>query len=204
MDSGTLLSVVFGGLLALFSLVVVGYSFLRGTGGPEDGAPSAAATGGLEADSGELPLEALYDSLETLQLEYRLGNLPEAQYREQFESYRQQAAALIKRQLESGAADPELRLEAEVLAARGRLPQPAPADEFEAGPPPGSSNAPAASDDGSPPTTAAGDTDTATDSAPGASGSGEPAASEQAPAASGDYQPPAARRIPPGGGEAAQ
>ena len=205
MDSGTLLSVIIGGLLALFSLVVVGYSFLRGTGGPADGAPSAAATAGAsEADSGELPLEALYDSLETLQLEYRLGNLPEAQYREQFESYRRQAAALIKRQLESGAADPELRLEAEVLAARGRLPQPAPADEFEAGPPPASSNAPAAADDGSPPTIAAGDTDTATDNAPGASGRDEPTASEQAPAASGDSQPPAARIIPPGSGGAAQ
>lgn len=172
MDSGALLSVILGGLLALFSLAVVGYSFLRGTGAPDS--DGAADAGTPAADSGELPLESLYDSLETLQLEYRLGNLPEAQYREQFESYRQQAAAIIKRQLESGAADPELRLEAEVLARRGRLPQPPPADEFETGPPP------TANDN---------DTDNAPDS-PG----------EIAPAASNNNQPPDADTITPPGG----
>lgn len=184
MDSGALLSVILGGLLALFSLAVVGYSFLRGTGAPDAAAPSDAA-GTPAAESGELPLESLYDSLETLQLEYRLGNLPEAQYREQFESYRRQAAAIIKRQLESGAADPELRLEAEVLARRGLLPQLAPADEFETGPPPSdTANA------------RPGDSDT--DNTPDSSADGQPPASENAPAAADDRQTPGADTIPPG------
>lgn len=192
MDSGVLLSVIFGGLLALFSLAVVGYSFLRGTGAP-DAAPSDAA--GTPAD-GELPLESLYDSLETLQLEYRLGNLPEEQYREQYESYRQQAAAIIKRQLESGAADPELRLEAEVLARRGLLPPPAPADEFETGPPP-SDTANARPGDNPPPTVNDGDSDA--DGTPNSSGDGQPPISENAPAASNDGPPSDTDTTPPGG-----
>lgn len=205
MDSGVLLSVIFGGLLALFSLAVVGYSFLRGTGAPE--AAAASDDAGMPADD-ELPLESLYDSLETLQLEYRLGNLPEEQYREQYESYRRQAAAIIKRQLESGAADPELRLEAEVLARRGLLPPPPPADEFETGPPPAAANA--RPDDTPPP--AANDSDSDTNNALDSSGDGQPTiskndtdspgddqppASENAPAASNDDQPPDADTIPP-------
>ena len=206
MDSGVLLSVIFGGLLALFSLAVVGYSFLRGTGAPDDAAASDAA-GASVNDSSELPLESLYDSLETLQLEYRLGNLPEEQYREQYESYRRQAAAIIKRQLESGAADPELRLEAEVLARRGLLPQPPPADEFETGPPQDTANAHPI--DNPPPAANDNDTDNAPDSsgddqssvsktAPDSSGDGQSPASETAPAASDNGQPPDADVIPPG------
>ena len=197
MDSGALLSVIFGGLLALFSLAVVGYSFLRGTGTPDAAAPSDAA-GMPSADSGELPLESLYDSLETLQLEYRLGNLPEAQYREQYESYRRQAAAIIKRQLESGAADPELRLEAEVLARRGRLPQPPPADEFETGPPP-SDTANARPGDTPPPI--ANDSDNDTDNAPDSDSDGQPPASGNAPDSPGDGQASASETAPAASGE---
>lgn len=197
MDSGALLSVILGGLLALFSLAVVGYSFLRGTGGAEyDGATDA---GTPAADAGELPLESLYDSLETLQLEYRLGNLPEAQYREQFESYRRQAAAIIKRQLESGGADPELRLEAEVLTRRGLLPQPAPADEFESGSPP-SDAANTRPGDNPPPAANDGDSDSDTDNAPDSPGDGPPPAGEIAPAASDNNQPPDADTTTPPGG----
>lgn len=197
MDSGVLLSVIFGGLLALFSLAVVGYSFLRGTGAPDAAAASDDA-GASVNDSSELPLESLYDSLETLQLEYRLGNLPESEYREQYESYRRQAAAIIKRQLESGAADPELRLEAEVLARRGLLPQPAPADEFETGPPPSAAAANARPDDTPPPVANDSDTDNAPDSPgdgqPSVRDNPPPAASDNdtnnAPDSSGDGQPP--------------
>ena len=74
-------------------------------------------------------LDSIYDSIDTLELEYQLGNLPEGQYREQLQAYRLDAAAVIKSQLEQGAAPPELLLEQEVIAARAELRSAEPAQE---------------------------------------------------------------------------
>jgi len=74
-------------------------------------------------------LDSIYDSIDTLELEYQLGNLPEGQYREQLQAYRLDAAAVIKSPLEQGAAPPELLLEQEVLAARAELHSAEPAQE---------------------------------------------------------------------------
>ena len=116
MDGQTIFAVLIGAALACFSLVMVGYAFFRGSGTTFAGADAVDAS----VDDG-LGLDSILDSIDTLELEYQLGNVPEPQYRELLQSYRLQAAQAIKRLLENGIAPPELRLEQEVLAARWEI-----------------------------------------------------------------------------------
>ena len=113
MDGQTIFAVIIGAALACFSLVLVGYAFFRGDSTEDEGTafdnPPASDT---------LGLEATYDAIDTLELEFQLGNIPEDQYRHQLQGYRVQAALAVKALLESGNAPPELLLEQEVLAAR--------------------------------------------------------------------------------------
>ena len=113
MDGQTIFAILVGAALACFSLVMVGYAFFRGDSlGDETAAP-------LQPASGDgVGLDAIYDSIDTLDLDYQLGNVPEDQYREQLQGYRTQAAAAVKALLEGGDAPPELLLEQEVLTAR--------------------------------------------------------------------------------------
>ncbi len=122
MDGETIFAILAGVALAVFSLVMVAYSFFRSPVAAEGQAPPPPAS-----DDG-VGLDAIYDSIDTLELEYQLGNLPEDQYREQLRGYRLEAAAVIKTQLEQGAAPPELLLEQEVLAARAVIRSAQPAD----------------------------------------------------------------------------
>ena len=123
MDGETIFAILVGVALAIFSLVMVSYSFFRGSShhqmrngsGQEPSSPAAPA-----GDDG-VGLDSIYDSIDTLELEYQLGNLPEDQYRQQLQAYRLEAAAVIKAQLEQGAAPPELLLEQEVIAAREEI-----------------------------------------------------------------------------------
>ena len=113
MDGQTIFAVLIGAALACFSLVMVGYAFFRSSGAvPGD---FVGADGSADDAVG---LDSIFDSIDTLELEYQLGNVPEPQYRELLQSYRLQAAEAIKRLLESGIAPAELRLEQEILAAR--------------------------------------------------------------------------------------
>ena len=113
MDAQTVLAILIGVALACFSLVMVGYSFFRNRKTQRESGPAASETAG-----GGVGLDSLLDSLDTLELEYQLGNIPEEQYTRQLLAYRQQIALLIKDQLESGDPPPELLLEQEVLRAR--------------------------------------------------------------------------------------
>ena len=113
MDGQTILAIIVGAALAAFSLVMVGYAFFRGDA-PED--EDSIAPAPPSADS--VGLDAIYDSIDTLELDYQLGNVPEEQYRQQLQGYRMQAAMAVKSMLERGQAPPELLLEQEVLAAR--------------------------------------------------------------------------------------
>ena len=113
MDGQTIFAILAGSALACFSLVMVGYSFFRGNGPAETSAIPARA-----ADDDRVALEDLLDSIDTLELEYQLGNVPQEQYQDQLGSYRLQVAAAIKEQLERDEAPPELALEREVLHAR--------------------------------------------------------------------------------------
>lgn len=113
MDGQTILAVIVGAALAAFSLVMVGYAFFRGDV-PEDEDSVAPAPPGDDS----VGLDAIYDSIDTLELDYQLGNVPEEQYRQQLQGYRVQAAMAVRSMLERGEAPPELLLEQEVLAAR--------------------------------------------------------------------------------------
>ena len=130
MDGETIIAILVGAALACFSLLMVGYSFFRGDRhhASEAGRSSAAPEPQLsEPPPAEGPdaigvgLQSIYDSIDTLELEYQLGNLPEEQYRQQLQTYRLEAAAAIKSQLEHGTAPPELLLEQEVMAARAEI-----------------------------------------------------------------------------------
>ncbi len=124
MDGEAIIAVIMGVVLACFSLMMVGYSFFRGEGfaASKGDSPGALPGEGAEAVAGAgVGLDSILDSMETLELEYQLGNMPEEQYREQLQAYRLEAAAAIKAQLESGAASPELMLELDVISARAEL-----------------------------------------------------------------------------------
>ena len=119
MDGETIFAILVGVALALFSLVMVTHSFFRGSSTSPGQRQSSSTTPPVGDDS--VGLDSIYDSIDTLELEYQLGNLPEDQYREQLRAYRLEAAAAIKAQLEQGAATQELLLEQEVIAARTEI-----------------------------------------------------------------------------------
>ena len=110
MDGETVFAVLLGAALAVFSLVMAGYPVLRDAffrparRGDGDGglAEPGDDDGGLNAPMGGVGLESIYDSIDTLELEYQLGNLPEPEYRRQLQAYRLEAAAVVKAQLERG------------------------------------------------------------------------------------------------------
>lgn len=116
MEGETVIAVLLGAALAVFSLVMVGYSFFRGN---ETAAPSPMP--GPPAGEDGVSLDSIYDAIDTLELEYQLGNLPEEQYREQLQAYRVEAATAIREQLDRGAAPPDLLLEQDVIAARKEI-----------------------------------------------------------------------------------
>ena len=119
MDGETIFAILVGAALGIFSLVMVAYSFFRGPS--TSSGQSQASPVSMSASDDSVGLDSIYDSIDTLELEYQLGNLPEGQYSEQLQAYRLDAAAAIKSQLEQGAAPPELLLEQEVIAARAEL-----------------------------------------------------------------------------------
>ena len=119
MDGETIFAILVGAVLAVFSLVMVTHSFFRGSSTSSGRAQSSLTPPPAGDDS--VGLDSIYDSIDTLELEYQLGNLPEDQYREQLRAYRLEAAAAIRAQLEQGAAPPELLLEQEVIAARAEM-----------------------------------------------------------------------------------
>ena len=135
MDGETIFAIIVGAALGVFSLVMVAYSFFRDSSASSGQAQSSPAS--VSASDDGVGLDSIYDSIDTLELEYQLGNLPEEQYHDQLRAYRLEAAAVIKSQLEQGAAPPELLLEQEVIAARAELRSAEPAETTRPGPPEG-------------------------------------------------------------------
>lgn len=108
MDGETIFAIVLGGALAVFSLIMAGYPVLRDAffrPASRDGGDGALAEAGDDAGVG---LESIYDAMDTLELEYQLGNLPEAEYRRQLQAYRLEAAGVIKAQWERGGESPDV------------------------------------------------------------------------------------------------
>ena len=125
---------VLGAALAVLSIAIVCYPFLKARSGSrsvelsEPGNPSL----GSMADA-EMP-DRWYDAIRTLQLEYQLGKVPEETYQEQLREYRLRAAAALRQQIESAEAAEESFpgrtvpplvadrfLEQEILAVRAAL-----------------------------------------------------------------------------------
>ncbi len=105
-----------GAVLALFSLAIVAYPFLKSRmrAGGHHGPP--AITGAAPPE-----LEPIYDAIRTLQLEYQLGKVPENLYQEQLTAYRLQAASVLRQRDREREEAPEWVLEQEVLVTRAAL-----------------------------------------------------------------------------------
>ena len=113
MEAQTVFAILVGVGLACFSLFMVGYSFFRGNEARRtESIASVSENDGVSVD-------AIMDAIDTLDLEYQLGNVTEEQFRQQMQAYRLQVAMAVKTQLEQGDASPELVLEQDVLRARG-------------------------------------------------------------------------------------
>ena len=106
---------IVGAALALFSIVVVVYPFLRSR------LRSGTSWRRSDARPTTPELQAIYDAVHTLQLEYQLGRIPQNMYREQLQSYRFQAAAALRKAMTDGPGAQDWLLEQEVLVARAAL-----------------------------------------------------------------------------------
>tara|TARA_B100000315_G_scaffold187800_1_gene177460 strand:+ start:4098 stop:4544 length:447 start_codon:yes stop_codon:yes gene_type:complete len=109
------MGLVVGAALALFSVAIVAFPFLKSRLRTWVEGPTVAA-------SPEAPeLESIYEAIRTLRLEHELGQVPEQLYREQLQGYRVQAATALRQRAREQDDDPEWSLEQEVLAARAAL-----------------------------------------------------------------------------------
>ncbi len=111
MDAGTALSIIFGAVLALFSIFLVGYSLVRRHGAQADASDNA------QPDSDDPALSDIFDAIHTLELEFNLGRMPQEEFEAQFQAYRIQAATVLRNQLEAGRGDPAWVLEHQILLA---------------------------------------------------------------------------------------
>ena len=120
------MALIIGTILALFSLGVAVYPFLRrrrdGDGSAQDdrdGLPAAGAGG--DATAGPDSIDSVYDAIRTLQLERELGNITEGLYREQLDDYRRRAALALRQQamaqVQAPAEAPDTEPDAEEDAA---------------------------------------------------------------------------------------
>ena len=113
-DAETVISIIFGAVLASFSFTVVFYAFIRGR------RPESPSDDSL-LNTDDQALAGIFDAITTLDLEYQLGRMPQEDFQAQFQAYRLQAATVLRDQLEAGRGDPAWVLEQEILLARGDL-----------------------------------------------------------------------------------
>ena len=106
------MSLVAGAILAVFSIAIVVYPFLRYRFRWQTGSAPA------EVRAVAPELETIYDAIGTLQLEYQLGRIPEHLYREQLQGYRVQAATTLRQGMATTEGTLDWLLEQEVLVAR--------------------------------------------------------------------------------------
>ena len=75
-------------------------------------------------------LEGIYEAIRTLQLERELGSVPEGLYREQLNSYRLQAAMILREQEGAQGTNGDAALEEEIRLARVGLARIADGESF--------------------------------------------------------------------------
>ncbi len=118
------MALIIGTILALLSIAVAVYPFVRHrSGAPGDANTPEVETsrprGAADTDGPDTPtLDSIYAAIHTLQLERELGNIPEGLYREQLDDYRRQAAVALREQALAQAAGSDRALEEEIRAAR--------------------------------------------------------------------------------------
>ena len=115
------MSVLIGALLAILVIGVVLYPFLRvrlGLGrAPGSGDRPGSDGGGAR---GTFRPEDVYEAIRTLQLEYELGGVEEAEYQERLRAYRIEAATALKDQ-DQAEREADQLLEQQVRALRGSV-----------------------------------------------------------------------------------
>ena len=99
-------------LLVLLCVIAVLYPFFRRD------TPETGGVGEAEAAAENAGLEAVLDSIRTLQLERQLNRVTEEAYEEQLMGYRVEAASLLRRRDEVRESGAEHDLERDVLLAR--------------------------------------------------------------------------------------
>ena len=79
MEAETVISISFGAILAVFSFAVVGYSFVRDR-------KTLSVDNASSLDYDAQALADIFDAINTLDLEFQLGRLPQEQFQEQFQA----------------------------------------------------------------------------------------------------------------------
>lgn len=118
------MALIMGFVLALLGMAVAIYPFVRHRLLPQPQGDADGATEGMDSESRSSPadhLESVYGAIRTLQLERELGNIPEGLYREQLNSYRIQAATLLRALEEEQQSGEDWALEEEIKLARAGL-----------------------------------------------------------------------------------
>ncbi len=135
------MAIIIGTVLCLLSIAVLLYPFFKAS------RPGLVAgtleNAGLE-NAGDSPqeLESVYQAIRTLQLEHQLGRVPDGSYEDQLNTYRLEAAEILRTRAlaqtigkdasEDGGASAESEeaaLEREILLARAPIaPAPIPTD----------------------------------------------------------------------------
>jgi hypothetical protein len=109
------MAIIIGLVLAILSIAVVVYPFLKSRAGER----AEAIPEGLDSQGPDL--ETIYEAIRTLQLDHQLGKVPDGLYQEQLRDYRLQAAAALKQQVEAHARDQDWALEQEIQVARATI-----------------------------------------------------------------------------------
>lgn len=109
-----------GATLAVVSILILVYPFLKARLRPLPENSPGKVSGDTQA------LEAIYQEISTLRLEYQLGKVPEDTYRELLRGYRLQAAVALREQAQA-CPEPSRRAGAPVPGEE--LPKPSPAKE---------------------------------------------------------------------------
>ena len=115
-----------GAILAVLAFAVAVYPFRRRRflvkeSGLEDDVQGDVTDNEEYILSVSAVLESIYEAIRTLQLERELGSVPEGLYREQLNSYRLQAAMILREQEEAQVISGEAALEEEIRLARAGL-----------------------------------------------------------------------------------
>ncbi len=114
------MALIIGAVLAVLSVIVVVYPFLQRKGRGSVRASEEKVAGGPDPapDSVTDELDGLLEAMRTLQLEHQLDKIPDDLYQGQMRTYRLQAAAALRRQVETRTGDPGQDLEREVWMVR--------------------------------------------------------------------------------------